>query len=59
MVESSKKVTEWSFNLEKASAKESLKEPYGSKQDTMEVVVRSAQKSNVTQFEVYEKVSKY
>ena len=55
MVESKK--TEWSFNLERAGAKESLKEPYGSKQDTMDVVVRSAQKGSTTQFEVYEKVS--
>lgn len=47
MVEA-KKHTEWSFNLERAAAKDSLKEPYGSKQETMEVVVRSAQKSNVT-----------
>ena len=56
MVESTKKPTEWNFNLEKSSAKESLKEPFGSKQETNEVVVRSAQKSNVTQFEVFEKV---
>ena len=52
MVESKK---EWSFNLERAGAKDSLKEPYGSKQDTMDVVVRSAQKGSTTQFEVYEK----
>ena len=42
MVESTKKPTEWNFNLEKSSAKESLKEPFGSKQETNEVVVRSA-----------------
>lgn len=51
------KRTEWTFNLERAGAKDSLKEPYGSKQETMEVVVRSAQKGSTTQFEVYEKVS--
>jgi hypothetical protein len=39
MVEGKK---DWSFNLEKAAQKDSLKEPYGSKQDTMDVVVRSA-----------------
>jgi hypothetical protein len=30
MVEA-KKHTDWSFNLERAAAKDSLKEPYGSK----------------------------
>jgi hypothetical protein len=48
MVEAKSKHTEWSFNLERAAAKDNLKEPYGSKQETMDVVVRSAQKSNVT-----------
>ena len=50
-------VIEWNLNLEKAGGKDALKDPLGYKQDIAEVVVRSAQKSNVTQFDLYERVS--
>ena len=50
-------VVEWNLNLEKTGGKDALKDPLGYKQDIGEVVVRSAQKSNVTQFDLYERVS--
>ena len=51
---------EWSLNLEKTGGKDNqLKDPLGYKQDIQEVVVRSAQKSNVTQFDLLERVSTF
>ena len=50
--------TEWTLSLEKTGGKDNqLKDPLGFKQDIGEVVVRSAQKSNVTQFDLVERVS--
>ena len=50
--------TEWTLSLEKTGGKDNqLKDPLGYKQDIGEVVVRSAQKSNVTQFDLVERVS--
>ena len=49
---------EWNLQLEKTGGKDNqLKDPIGYKQDITEVVVRSAQKSNVTQFDLVERVS--
>lgn len=48
---------EWTLNLEKTGGRDGLKDPLGYKQEIADVVVRSAQKANVTQNEVYEKVS--
>ena len=51
---------EWNLQLEKTGGKDNqLKDPVGYKQDIQEVVVRSAQKSNVTQFDLLERVSTF
>ena len=51
---------EWNLNLEKTGGKDNqLKDPLGYKQDIGEVVVRSGQKSNVTQFDLMERVSNF
>ena len=49
---------EWTLSLEKTGGKDNqLKDPVGYRQDITEVVVRSGMKSNVTQFDLFERVS--
>ena len=49
---------EWTLSLEKTGGKDNqLKDPVGYRQDITDVVVRSGQKSNMTQFDLYERVS--
>ena len=49
---------EWTLSLEKTGGKDNqLKDPVGYRQDITDVVVRSGQKSNMTQFDLFERVS--
>jgi len=49
--------TQWRFNLEKTQTSGSLKEPMGSKQEIVEVNVRSSQKTNQSMSDLLEAVS--